>query len=223
MIDTIPETRLESPRLIVRPMQHEDLDAMDSWRPFTDPLYSLWNIPRSTPVSRDIWFVMHRSDPSRMWFAIERITDGRVIGTLSLREIVERVSARLGISLGADYVDLGYGSEALRTFLPHYFRTLDFQRLLLDVAAANQRAFHVYQKLGFIQTGSHHRNVPEGTDLSFLSQPAYRELRPLFRRRFGRMQLQFLDMALERSDWERSLAQDQRERDTSFPAGKQED
>ena len=209
MADTAAELRLESARLVIRAMQHDDLEEMDSWRPFTDPLCSLWNIPRSTSVSRDIWFVMHGSDPTRMWFAIERRVDGRVIGTLSLREIVEHISARFGISLGADYVEQGCGSEALRTFLPHYFRTLGFQRLFLDVAAANQRAIHVYQKLGFQQTASHYRAIPDGTDLRFLNQAPYRELRPYFRRHFGHMQLLFLDMALERREWEKPLVQNQ--------------
>ena len=209
MADTAAELRLESARLVVRAMRHDDVEEMDSWRPFTDPLCSLWNIPRRTSVGRDIWFVMHGSDPTRMWFAIERRADGRVIGTVSLREIVEHISARLGISLGADYVEQGYGSEALRTFLPHYFRSLSFQRLFLDVAAANVRAIHVYQKLGFLQTASHYRNIPDGTDPRFLNQAPYRELRPYFRRRFGRTQLLFLDMALERRDWERPLAPNQ--------------
>lgn len=205
MGETVPRVRLESQRLVVRSMERDDLDKIESWRPFTDPLYSLWNIPRSTSLSRDIWFVMHGSDPTRMWFAIDRVADGQLIGTISLREIVEPISARLGISLGADYVDQGYGSEALSTFLPHYFRTLGFQRLLLDVAAANKRAIHIYEKLGFRQTGSHYRTIPEGTDLSFLHQAAYRELHPCFRRHFGSMQLLFLDMALESRDWEKAL------------------
>jgi diamine N-acetyltransferase len=200
--ETAVHTRLASQRLVLRSMDREDLDKMESWRPFTDPLCNLWNIPRSTSLSRDIWFVMHGADPTRMWFAIERVSDGELIGTLSLREIVGGISARLGISLGADYVDQGYGSEALRAFLPHCFRTFGFQRILLDVAAANKRAIHVYARLGFEQTGSHYRTIPEGTDLSFLHQAAYRELRTYFRRHFGRMQLLFLDMALERRAWE---------------------
>lgn len=196
-----PEVRLQSRRLNIRTMRRDDLDAVDAWRPFTDPLYALWNIPQSTSLSRDIWFTMHGSDSSRMWFVIEREADGQVVGTLSLREIVEHVSARLGITLGADYVDQGYGTEALRTFLTYYFEKLGFQRMLLDVAAANARAIHVYRRLGFQQLGSHYRNIPKETDLSFLQKEAYRPLRPFFRRHFGQMQLLFYDMVLERRDW----------------------
>ncbi|MBC7261213.1 MAG: GNAT family N-acetyltransferase [Chloroflexi bacterium] len=196
--------RLESPRLILRDLRHEDLEQIESWRPFTDPLSRLWNIPRSTRLSRELWFTVHDTDPTRLWLVIERKEDGQVIGTLSLREIVRHISARLGITLGADYVEQGYGSEALRLFLPYYFRELDFRRMFLDVAAANRRAVHVYEKLGFRRTGSHYRDVPEGTDLHFLEQEQYRSLRPYFRRHLGRVQLLFYDMVLERSDWEKA-------------------
>jgi len=187
-------------------MTRDDLDAMELWRPYSDPLNKLWNIPRSSSLGQDLWFVMHGSDPTRRWFAIERRQDGMLIGTLSLREIDAPSSARLGIGLGSDYVDQGHGSEALTTFLPFYFQRLGFQRMVLDVAAANKRAVHVYEKLGFRLTGSHYRNIPEETDLAFLQEPAYQPLLTYFRRHFGKVQLQFLDMALERRDWELSRA-----------------
>lgn len=206
MNGTTTQTRVISARLLLREMTRDDLDAMDLWRPFSDPLTRLWNIPRSTSLGRDLWFVMHGSDPTRRWYAIERRQDHTLLGTLSLREIEAPASARLGIGLGSDYVDQGYGSEALSTFLPYYFLRLGFQRMVLDVAAANLRAIHVYDKLGFRRTGYHYRNVPEETDLSFLQNPAYRPILPYFRRHFGKMQLQFLDMALERGDWEASQA-----------------
>ncbi|HNR97032.1 MAG TPA: GNAT family protein [Anaerolineae bacterium] len=201
------EIQLPGARLTLRDLTRDDLDAMELWPPFSDPLNKLWNIPRSSSLGRDLWFVMHGSDPTRRWYAIERREDRSVIGTLSLREIEAPASARLGIGLGSAYVDQGYGSEALSLFLPYYFRRLGFQRLVLDVAAANQRAVHVYDKLGFRLTGSHYRNVPEETDLSFMQEPAYCHLLPYFRRHFGRTQLLFLDMALERRDWEASHTQ----------------
>ena len=206
MDGTTNDTPLTGARVTLRDMTRDDLDALDLWRPFSDPLSKLWNIPRSTSLGRDLWFVMHGADPTRRWYAIERRQDRVIIGTLSLRDIEAPSSARLGISLGSDYVDHGFGTEAMRTFLPYYFRRLGFQRLVLDVAAANKRAVHVYDKLGFRLTGSHYRNVPDEMDLSFMQDPAYRPLLPYFRRHFGKMQLQFLDMVLERRDWELSQA-----------------
>nr|MBC7245619.1 GNAT family N-acetyltransferase [Chloroflexota bacterium] len=202
-VSEIDRMYLESSRLIVRDLHHTDLEQIESWRPFTDPLYRLWNIPRSTPLSRELWFMIKDNDPTRMWMVIQRKSDGQVIGTLSLREIVRRISARLGITLGADFVEQGYGTETLRLFLPHYFHEMGFRRMYLDVAAANRRALHVYEKLGFQRIGSNYRNIPEGIDLRFLEQEQYRNLRPYFRHHLGRMQLLFYEMVLERSEWEK--------------------
>jgi RimJ/RimL family protein N-acetyltransferase len=200
--DTVGDVRLAGPRVTVRTLRSADLDAMDAWRPFEDALHSLWGVPHSTPLSRSIWFAVYGSDPSRLWYVVERNTDGQVMGALSLREIVHNASARLGVSFGADYVDLGYGSEALRVFFPYYFTTLEFPRIVLDVAAANLRAVHVYERLGFRYTGSHYREVPDDMDLSFLEQEQFKPLRIHFRDRFGQKQLLFYDMALDRTAWE---------------------
>jgi diamine N-acetyltransferase len=194
---------LNGERILIREFRDSDLQQMDHWRPFDDPLHSLWNLPRAHSLSRDMWLSMHASDPTRLWFVVERRKDGQVIGSVTLREMVRRRSARLGITFGADYVDQGYGSEALSLFLSFFFNELGFRQLLLDVAAANARARHLYEKLGFHSVGHHYRDIPGGQDLSFLQKDEYRQVRPFFRRHAGRTQLLFHDMALDKRDWER--------------------
>ena len=196
------DLHLETPRLILRDLRREDLDEMDGWRPLTDPLHKLWNLPRGTHLGRDLWLAVHEVDDTRLWFVVERQSDSQVVGTVSLRDIMRPASARLGVSFGADFLDQGYGTEALAAFLPYYFHTLGFQRLILDVAATNKRAVHVYEKLGFRRAGQHYRNIPSGEDLSFLEQEEFADLRPCFRRRLGHTQMLFYDMTLERRDWE---------------------
>src|SRR5690606_6791453 len=109
-----------------------------------------------------------------------------------------------GIHLGADYINQGYGSEAMLVYLDFFFHELGFGEMVLDVAAVNPRAVHLYEKLGFRHCGAHFRDVPSGKDLSFLKRPEYASLRDHFRRHLGRMQVRFLDMALSRVDWEAS-------------------
>jgi len=192
-------------RVTVRTLRREDLDEMDGWGISTDPLLVLWGVPNGNPVSRSIWFSMHPSDPTRLWYALERQVDGHVLGTISLREIVNQISARLGISLDPACVDQGYGTESLGLFLPYYFGALGFPRLVLDVAGANRRAVHVYEKLGFAYTGSHYRDVTDDVDLGFLNQDVYRPLKAYFRQHLGHMQILFYDMALERGNWQKRL------------------
>jgi diamine N-acetyltransferase len=192
-------------RVTVRTLRREDLEEMDNWCASTDPLLVLWGVPNGNPASRSLWFSMHASDPTRLWYAVERHADGHVLGTVSLREIVDQTSARLGISLDPACVDQGYGTESLELFFPYYFEALGFQRLVLDVAGANRRAVHVYEKLGFAYTGSHYRDVTDDADLGFLNQGVYSPLRAYFRRHLGHQQMLFYDMALERSSWQKRL------------------
>jgi RimJ/RimL family protein N-acetyltransferase len=199
---TSTDVRLETRRLVVRNMRKGDTQRMELWRPYRDPLHRLWHLRRSAPFSREVWFLLHGTDSRTLWWTIERRQGQRVIGALSLREISRPASARLGIRLRPDCVDCGYGTEALSAFLPHFFGTMGFHRLLLDVAATNTRAIHVYEKLGFRHCGTHYRDIPGDHDLGFLEQEQHRSLRRFFREQRGRRQLQFLDMVLDREAWQ---------------------
>ncbi|HUT20855.1 MAG TPA: GNAT family protein [Anaerolineae bacterium] len=205
VITLMSPPRLEGRRVIVRVMRHRDLAQIRAWRPFHDPLSPLWNIAPSRRLDplRLLAGPRHDRDPR---YTIERRGDGQIVGRMSLRDIDDRISARLGVRLGADFVDQGYGTEAIVLLLEYCFRTLGFERLYLDVAAVNVRAMRVYERMGFRHTGRHYRNVPAGVDLSFLELEPYHGLLGHFRRRFGRKQLLFYDMMLEHSEWEKQSA-----------------
>jgi RimJ/RimL family protein N-acetyltransferase len=125
----------------------------------------------------------------------------RVVGSLTLREIDGRRSARLGITIGADFVSQGYGTEALRTFLDHYFGKMDFAEIVLDVAATNLRALRTYRALGFRHTGQHYRPASHPSYRVLQQEDRYRHLRHLFRRQGTSTQVLFYDMALTREEW----------------------
>jgi RimJ/RimL family protein N-acetyltransferase len=193
--------KLRGVRVTIRPMRQDDLKAMSRWRPFADPLYQAFDFPIRRRKEHDQWFTWRSQDSSRRLYTIEN-EEGQVIGSLTLREIVDRESARLGITLGADYVSQGYGTEALRRFLDHFFRTMGFERLVLDVAATNLRAVRTYRALGFRQTGHHHRPATHASYHYVHQEPNYRHLRQFFRRRGTAIQVLFYDMAMSREEWE---------------------
>jgi RimJ/RimL family protein N-acetyltransferase len=126
--------RLRGPRVTIRPMKQADLDAMAQWRPFADPLYLPFDFPRQSKSEYAHWFGWRSQDPSRRLYTIEDESQ-QVIGSLTLREINRQQSARLGITIGADFVSQGYGTEALGLFLDHFFREMGFAQMVLDVAA----------------------------------------------------------------------------------------
>jgi RimJ/RimL family protein N-acetyltransferase len=193
-------TELKGQRVSVRPMRAKDLDAMAAWRPFADPLYQAFDFPRRSLGEHKRWFEWRSRDRSRRLYAIEDERN-QVIGSLTLREIDGRRSARLGITIGADFVSQGYGSEALRLYLEHYFRTMRFAQLVLDVAATNLRAVRTYRTLGFRQIGQHYRPASHSSYRILRQEPRYSHLHRFFRRQGTVLHVLFYDMAMSREEW----------------------
>ena len=125
----------------------------------------------------------------------------RPIGSLTLRDIDGRRSARLGITIGADFVSQGYGTEALRIFLDYYFGEMGFARLVLDVAATNLRAVRTYQALGFHSISEHYQSTNHPSYRILRQDSRYRHLQQYFRRMGTVYQVLFYDMALTREEW----------------------
>src|SRR4030042_973088 len=117
-------------RITIRSMKPGDLDAMAQWRPFADPLYQPFDFPRQGRADYMRWFEWRSRDPSRRLYTIVN-QDSKVIGSLTLRDIERRESARLGITIGADYVSQGYGTEAMVLFLDHFFGEMGFATMVL--------------------------------------------------------------------------------------------
>jgi RimJ/RimL family protein N-acetyltransferase len=193
--------KLQGPHITIRPMQRADLDAMMRWRPFADPLYRPFDFPSQSRAEHIRWFEWRSKDPSRRLYTI--IDEGhQVIGSLTLREINGRQSARLGITIGADFVSQGYGTEALKLFLDYFFSETEFARLVLDVAATNLRAVRCYQAMGFRNVGQHYRPASDASYRILQREPHYRHLLRFFRRQGTATQVLFYDMALSREEWQ---------------------
>jgi RimJ/RimL family protein N-acetyltransferase len=195
-----PDVRLEGERITIRPLTREDLRVMSNWPRFQDPLYRLFDWPKRSGTSDDLWFYQLMRDKTRVYYAVDN-EEHELIGRISLRGIDGRKSARLGIGFGPDYVDQGYGTEALQVFLDYYFHELDFERIVLDVAAVNQRALRCYERCGFRSVASHQQYAGSNDDLLFLREEGYRDLRRFFKKDRYRTTMLAYDMELKRGDW----------------------
>lgn len=194
---------IQGPRVIIRSLTRGDLTQMAKWRPFDDPLLADSNWPHRSLDELHRWYTRCSQDPRRMLCAIVDAS-GKLIGSITLRERDGRRSARLGITLGADSVNQGFGTEALTLFLDYYFGEMGFKKLVLDVVGHNRRAIWVYKKLGFVTVGKHERPVGQAKKWAFLKDPAYSHVRSFFRRDWlGRQWLLCYDMELTRENWER--------------------
>lgn len=88
-------------------------------------------------------------------FAIVTLEGDKLIGTVSLERIewINR-TATLGIFIGdGEYLNKGYGTEAIRLILEFGFKYMNLHSVKLDVMEFNQRAIKCYQKCGFKEYG----------------------------------------------------------------------
>lgn len=95
-------------------------------------------------------------DPSIILLTICRIDNQDPVGQTSFVRIdwVGRMGTfYLGIA-DKENRSKGYGSEATRIMIDYAFRTLNFNRLELKVAAENTAAYNVYKKAGFRHEGT---------------------------------------------------------------------
>ncbi|WP_195573844.1 GNAT family N-acetyltransferase [Paenibacillus sp. 1001270B_150601_E10] len=94
-------------------------------------------------------------DSSSVLLWIIRKDTNEPIGDIELQEIdgMNR-SAGLRIAInGGSHQGKGFGSEAIRLMLDYAFGICNLHRVELNVYAYNERAIHVYQKIGFKQEG----------------------------------------------------------------------
>ena len=186
------------PRVRIRPFTRRDVDAWQDWADYDDPLLVGTSPRRMGPDQRERWFEDVLQRQRQIPFAVDD-EHGAMIGRLFLRHVRrDEGSAVLGIDLRPEKLSQGYGTEALRCFLEHFFGEMDFERMLLSVAAHNQRARRCYESLGFRTIGSHWDSHP-GPDPS--RSPRYSQVKALFRRGLLGVESLFYDMALERSAW----------------------
>lgn len=88
-------------------------------------------------------------------FAIIDIKTDELIGTVGLHEIdnIKR-RATLGIFIGKqDYLNRGYGTEAIKLILDYGFNYLNLNNINLDLMEFNKRAYTCYEKCGFKEYG----------------------------------------------------------------------
>lgn len=99
------------------------------------------------------WYATRRDQTDRLDLAI--MADGEFVGEVVLNELdAGNLSCNLRIALiGPRVFGKGYGTEAIELVLAHAFGTTPIHRIRLGVYPFNDRARHVYKKIGFVEEG----------------------------------------------------------------------
>ncbi|MFS0785672.1 GNAT family protein [Shouchella sp. 1P09AA] len=147
----------QSTRLRLRKMETTDVPTYHQWRNDID-------VMASTSLALDLYTyeetqafvenVMLSGTHSKSYI-IEQMYDCVAIGVTALIGIdTKNRNAECILDIGEkSYWGKGYGTEALSILLSYAFLELNLHRVSLRVFSTNERAIHVYEKLGFVQEG----------------------------------------------------------------------
>ena len=149
----VPRPILRSRRLYLHPMEREALPASVAW--FADPDFAEgFNVraPLSL-VEAESWFedALKLQGTTRWDFDIRLRSDRRPIGLAGLMDVdASNGGAELLIGIGERPLrDQRYGTEVIGILLDFAFAELRLHRVQLRVWAFNERAIHVYERIGF--------------------------------------------------------------------------
>ena len=149
---------IETARLRLRPLTMRD--DRDMFRYASDPEVSrhvLWEAHASPRETRSVLRAAIRQyragDPSS--FAIERLSDHRMIGTIGFMWInCEHRSAEVGYSLSRDCWNQGYATEAVRAACRWAFEQPGVTAVEAETAPDHAASQAVLHRVGFVPTGT---------------------------------------------------------------------
>ncbi|HET6711269.1 GNAT family protein [Amycolatopsis sp.] len=149
---------LEGELVRLRAIEPEEADLIYDWA--HDPEVGRWMVtdhPRSRAQIRKRWEERPLNKYELVVLGIETKADGKLIGVVDLRDAVPEIgNAELDIYIGdAEHRNGGYGTDALRVMCRYGFDTMRLHMITLWVVAENERARHVYRKVGFSEDGRH--------------------------------------------------------------------
>ena len=146
-----PETR-QGKLVTLRPVREADLEELRVWYNHPENFPFMGRPAPLTEESQRRWFHSLADDPGAKVFAVVRIDNDRLIGSITLRNLHDPAKrGELGILMGEG--GSGYGTDAIRTMLSHAFGPLSLNSVSLEVRGDNRRAITAYMRSGFRPEG----------------------------------------------------------------------
>ncbi|MDK8182614.1 GNAT family protein [Paenibacillus sp. UMB4589-SE434] len=146
---------LEGQHVYLRPVNQEDTESYYHLL-FHSEMRRLTGTQRHFTKEQIHSYIESKAqDSTTVLLLIAEASSDTLIGDIALQDIdsINR-NANLRIAIDApSHQGKGYGSEAIRLMLEYGFGILNLHRIELNVFTYNDRAMHVYKKLGFKQEG----------------------------------------------------------------------
>lgn len=136
-------------------LEREDLIRFYMWinEPNIVYLAGLYPLPKSF-AEIQAWYETILHNPTQRSFAI-KTPDSNHIGMVELVDLDLRVRrCELGIFIGdGDYIDKGYGHDAVEVILNFIFKQLNINKVAVRVLDYNTKAIEFFKKIGFKEEG----------------------------------------------------------------------
>lgn len=136
-------------------LEREDLIKFYIWTNEPNVVYlaGLHPLPKSF-AEIQAWYDMALHNPMQRTFAV-KTGDGTHIGMVELVDIDLRVRrCELGMFIGdGNYIDKGYGHDAVNVILNFVFKQLNINKVAVRVLEYNKKAIDFFKKLGFKEEG----------------------------------------------------------------------
>jgi len=145
-------------KIILRAIEITDLEKIMKYFNMYELRLGLGNIIPVSNIQEEEWIrrsIENYSKGTEYNFVIEHKETKEFLGTCGIGDFSHTSrSAVLGIGIhNSDNFDKGYGTDAMICLMKFGFRILNLHRIELGVFSYNERAYHVYKKLGWKEVG----------------------------------------------------------------------
>ena len=149
-----PDYPIRTERLLLRPFEAGDLDALHSWQSRPDVARFLYWEARSREEAGAA--LVHKMAATWLWeegdvlsLAVQRLDTGDVIGDVNLEWLSEEhQQGELGFVFHPDHHGRGYASEAAKVLLRLGFTNLGLHRIVGRCDARNTASAALMERLG---------------------------------------------------------------------------
>jgi RimJ/RimL family protein N-acetyltransferase len=159
----ILQPTLETERLILRPFSLDDAKQVQMLA--GDKLVASTTLSIPHPYKDGMaenWINTHAeklNEGKGVVFAITLNNSGKLVGAISLMNIVEGHRAELGFWVGVPYWNKGYCTEAGRAVLQYGFMDMGLNRIHASYLSRNPASGRVMEKLGMFYEGTRKQHI----------------------------------------------------------------
>lgn len=146
--------KLLGDRIYLSPRNIEDVEKFTEWMNDFEVTDYIGRSGATISLEGERKYLLENSNPEAT-FSIITLEEDKLIGTVGL-ERIDRTNrtAMLGIFIGdKEYLNKGYGTEAIRLLLDYGFNYMNLHSIKLHLMSYNERALRCYKKCGFKETG----------------------------------------------------------------------